>query len=585
VTDESLLPRRFGGLARVAMALLWVCLSVSACGAPGAPPAASPSSSPGQSAWPSSSPSPSASPTPTPPIEAGSIAYVAVNVATGWHSPQSPRKVDAPALENPARIEDWVAALTAADQAGLIGRVDTQALLGDPVLVLKLESGWAQVVIPDQATPLDARGYPAWVPVRQLTAVEPPDTPQAVMVVKPTAVARGVTDATTLRLSFGTDLPVLGDDTSSYTVAAAGRAMLIDKSALAIRARPATASSIISTARSFLGLRYLWGGTSGFGYDCSGLVYSVFKAHGIVLPRDAEPQSKVGRAVARANLQAGDLVFFARGGTVYHEAIYAGQGMVLESPSPGLAVTQVSLASLPDYSGARRLLADAPPTPRPSPTPSPIHTGPPRSLSGAEWTKLPTTDKVVALTFDAGGNNAGVAPITRALRAAGVPATFFLTGRWTEVYPADAKAIAASYDIGNHTYNHPYLTQLSDAQVTDQVKHAERVIMATTGHDPRPFFRFPYGNTNARTLADVHVLGYGGIRWTVDTLGWQGKGSGQSTATVIQRVLAVLQPGEIVLMHVGAANDGSTLDADALPTLIHELRARGYRLVLLASYV
>jgi peptidoglycan/xylan/chitin deacetylase (PgdA/CDA1 family) len=51
------------------------------------------------------------------------------------------------------------------------------------------------------------------------------------------------------------------------------------------------------------------------------------------------------------------------------------------------------------------------------------------------------------------------------------------------------------------------------------------------------------------------------------------------------RVLNALQPGEIVLMHVGAANDATTLDADALPTLINELRARGYALVLVSSYV
>ena len=85
-------------------------------------------------------------------------------------------------------------------------------------------------------------------------------------------------------------------------------------------------------------------------------------------------------------------------------------------------------------------------------------------------------------------------------------------------------------------------------------------------------------------LADIHALGYGGIRWTVDTLGWEGKSNGQSTATVQQRVLAALQPGEIVLMHVGAANDGTTLDAAALPDLIRAIIARGYRFVPVAAY-
>jgi peptidoglycan/xylan/chitin deacetylase (PgdA/CDA1 family) len=316
------------------------------------------------------------------------------------------------------------------------------------------------------------------------------------------------------------------------------------------------------------------------GVDCSGLVHLLFKSNGVALPRDADPQSKVGVAVARTNLQPGDLVFFSSGGVAYHVAIYSGAGRVIDSPSPGYGVEEVPLNTMriiADYSGARRLVPSGE-----TPTPSP--SVPASSLAGAEWTKLPTTDKVVALTFDAGGNNAGVGPIMQELTNAGVPATFFLTGRWTEVYPADAKMIAATYGIGNHTYSHPRLTDLTDAEVRDQVTHAEAVIKATAGHDPHPLFRFPYGSTNARVLADVHALGYRGIRWTVDTLGWKGRSQGQSDATVLQRVVNGLQPGEIVLMHVGAANDGTPLDANALPAVIRELRARGYRFVLVSDY-
>jgi peptidoglycan/xylan/chitin deacetylase (PgdA/CDA1 family) len=94
-------------------------------------------------------------------------------------------------------------------------------------------------------------------------------------------------------------------------------------------------------------------------------------------------------------------------------------------------------------------------------------------------------------------------------------------------------------------------------------------------------FRFPYGDSDARTIGVANRLGYGGIRWTVDTLGWMGGASGQSTDTVVARVLTALQPGEIVLMHVGSAEDGTTLDADALLRLIGEIRARGYELVTL----
>ena len=191
---------------------------------------------------------------------------------------------------------------------------------------------------------------------------------------------------------------------------------------------------------------------------------------------------------------------------------------------------------------------------------------------------------MVALTFDAGGNDAGVASILATLGARGVPATFFLTGRWTEIYPQQARRIAAAYTVGNHTQTHPHLTDLPDGEVAAEVTGAEQAIRDATGRDPRPLFRFPYGDVDARVLADVHGLGYGGIRWTVDTLGWEGRGAGQSVDSVVARAVGGASPGEIVLMHVGSAQDGSTLDADALGRIIDGLRAKGYGFASIADY-
>ena len=208
----------------------------------------------------------------------------------------------------------------------------------------------------------------------------------------------------------------------------------------------------------------------------------------------------------------------------------------------------------------------------------------PPSLAGAEWTRLPTMRPVVAFTFDSGGNAAGVSSILATLGQRGVPATFFMTGRWTEVYPDLAKQIASRYPVGNHTYSHPHLTALDDARAVDEITRGEAAIETATGRDPHPLFRFPYGERDARTLDLVHRQGYGGIRWTVGTLGWKGAAGGQSVDTVVSRVRAGLQPGEIVLMHVGGAEDGTTLDAGALPRVIAEIQARGYSFVTVGAF-
>lgn len=221
------------------------------------------------------------------------------------------------------------------------------------------------------------------------------------------------------------------------------------------------------------------------------------------------------------------------------------------------------------------------PTPRPSATPAPAST-PAIRLAGTDWTRIPTSSRVVALTFDAGANAAGVASIVRTLEDQRVPGTFFLTGSWVRTFPQQAREIASRYPVGNHTLSHPMLTKLSDVQVRAQVSQAESAIVDVTGRTARPLFRFPYGDADARVLRDVNELGYVAVRWTVDTLGWKGTSGGMTAAAVRGRVLRGARPGMIVLMHVGShPQDRTTLDADALPEVITQLRARGYTFVTL----
>lgn len=206
---------------------------------------------------------------------------------------------------------------------------------------------------------------------------------------------------------------------------------------------------------------------------------------------------------------------------------------------------------------------------------------PPPIVAG-ELVRLQTRQHVVALTFDGGGNGDATRKVLAVLRRERVTGTFFLTGHFVKTYPALARAIGRRYPVGNHTVNHLDLRRLSTAGVAAEITRAERMIAAVTGETPRPYFRFPYGARDARTLGIVHRLGYASVRWTVDTLGWMGRSS-QTAGGVVRRVVGGLVPGEIVLMHLGSSRDHSTIDADALPAVIRSVRARGYRFVTLAG--
>jgi peptidoglycan/xylan/chitin deacetylase (PgdA/CDA1 family)/N-acetylmuramoyl-L-alanine amidase len=228
----------------------------------------------------------------------------------------------------------------------------------------------------------------------------------------------------------------------------------------------------------------------------------------------------------------------------------------------------------------RALAATA--TSPPTSSVDPLQGRPPRALIGRIPTTVPTRKHLIALTFDAGGNDAGLPKIRATLKRLHVSATFFMTGHFARFYPGWARRIAASYPIGNHTMNHLDLTTLSDARVRAEVVEAERAIRRITGRAPQPLFRFPYGDSSRRTLRIVNALGYAAVGWTADTGGWLGQSGGQSVAGVVRRALAATRPGAIILMHAGSnPHDGSTLDADALATIVRALRRRGYGLTTL----
>ncbi|MGO4248944.1 polysaccharide deacetylase family protein [Paenarthrobacter sp. RAF54_2] len=201
----------------------------------------------------------------------------------------------------------------------------------------------------------------------------------------------------------------------------------------------------------------------------------------------------------------------------------------------------------------------------------------PESLLGQDLTSIPGAGNKIALTFDGGANAAGLQSILSTLDREQISATFFLTGTWAAANPDGvARIAAAGHRLGNHSMTHPAFTQLTDLMIADEIGRAESAIVAAGGA-PRPFFRFPFGDHDSRTINTVNSLGYVPVRWSVDTLGWKGTSGGMSRESVAQRVLGGLQPGGIILMHIGSnPDDGSTLDADALPLIIEGTRSAGF---------
>ena len=136
-----------------------------------------------------------------------------------------------------------------------------------------------------------------------------------------------------------------------------GKTTGIAPSAAALRG--VDASGIIATAKKYIGVPYVWGGSGPAGFDCSGFVQYVFRQHGITLPRTSKEQYAAGKSVKKSELKPGDLVFFATDyTTVNHLGIYVGDGQFIHaSSSKGITITSMSNSYWQTrYYGARRVL-------------------------------------------------------------------------------------------------------------------------------------------------------------------------------------------------------------------------------------
>jgi cell wall-associated NlpC family hydrolase len=297
--------------------------------------------------------------------------WVAVNVATLWVQPWYPRPVDAPALANPAQPGLWVASMTVGQKLGLVGLLQTQAVYGTKVKVIgHYGTGWTKVAVPSQpAANLGPGGYPGWVPTRQLTSTAPPGAANVAWVRSRVAyvwsswTSAGVAGSHVMRVSYNTWLAVVRA-TPAYVVVKliGGRQVALSRAVVVVHpwatGWAVTGAQLAAEASKFRGLQYLWAGTSGYGYDCSGFTYSLYRAYGRTISRDADQQFAHGTPVARASLRPGDLVFFrgSPAGVIGHVGMYVGGGNMIDSPQTGVAIRTEPVSSYPYYAGARRYL-------------------------------------------------------------------------------------------------------------------------------------------------------------------------------------------------------------------------------------
>lgn len=190
--------------------------------------------------------------------------------------------------------------------------------------------------------------------------------------------------------------------------------------------------------------------------------------------------------------------------------------------------------------------------------------------------RVDTTDKKVAITFDAAWGADKTEQIMDVLDEYNVKATFFLVGFWMDEYPEMTKKIFdRGFEIGSHSYNHPDMTKLDSTQIRQELVSTNDKISEITGQIPT-LFRPPYGAYDNKLIEELNHLNMKGIQWDVDTLDWKG----YTPSQVIQRVNNAVQCGSIILCHNNADHvvDNTRL---ILSTLIN----KGYSFVKVSELV
>ncbi|HSX08365.1 MAG TPA: polysaccharide deacetylase family protein [Candidatus Saccharimonadales bacterium] len=204
------------------------------------------------------------------------------------------------------------------------------------------------------------------------------------------------------------------------------------------------------------------------------------------------------------------------------------------------------------------------------------------SLFGRTTFRFNSTEKLVALTFDDGPNTITTPQVLDILKKERVTATFFVTGKHAEEHPEMlARIVTAGHELGNHSYNHRFLLPfMPTASIRTQLDRTQAAINATPHVDrvQKQLFRPPHGWRSIWMMAELRRQNYEVVTWDVgiDYI------PGVSVKRLVKHYVDKTKPGSILLMHDvlwEKPNGDRDKLVTALPQIIAQLRAKGYRFV------
>ncbi|MUK89866.1 polysaccharide deacetylase family protein [Ornithinibacillus sp. L9] len=158
--------------------------------------------------------------------------------------------------------------------------------------------------------------------------------------------------------------------------------------------------------------------------------------------------------------------------------------------------------------------------------------------------------------------------ILNILKKNNVKATFFIEGKWAKENIDYVKMInEQGHTIGNHAYNHPDMSRLSEQAIVEQVTKTNEVLNGITGEEPK-WFAPPSGSYSDLVVKKIDQIGMETILWTVDTIDWKNP----SVSVMMNRVMGKIHPGATILMHPTESV------VNALPNMIADIKGNGYKI-------